>query len=51
VRITDDAAQAASAAERQAMRLAFRQSCRYEVDFFDAPRVHAAPQSVPEPVR
>lgn len=51
VRITDDAAQAASEVERQAMRLAFRQSCRYEVDFFDAPRVHAEQQSVPEPVR
>ncbi|MFF1383097.1 bifunctional hydroxymethylpyrimidine kinase/phosphomethylpyrimidine kinase [Arthrobacter sp. NPDC058288] len=51
VRIADDAARAASAAERRAMRLAFRQSCRYEVEFFDAPRLHAAPQSDPKPVR
>jgi hydroxymethylpyrimidine/phosphomethylpyrimidine kinase len=43
VRIADDAARAASGAEREAMRLVFRQSCRYEVDFFDAPRVHAGP--------
>ena len=50
VRITDDAARAASAAERQAMTLAFKQSCRYEVDFFDAPRVHAEPDTAPEPV-
>ena len=27
--------------ERDAMTLAFRQSARYEVDFFDAPRLHA----------
>ncbi|WLQ06348.1 bifunctional hydroxymethylpyrimidine kinase/phosphomethylpyrimidine kinase [Arthrobacter oryzae] len=50
VRIADAAARAASEAERQAMRTAFRQSCRYEVDFFDAPRLHAAPQRVPQPV-
>ena len=50
VRITDDAALAASETERQAMRTAFRQSCRYEVEFFDAPRLHAAPESVPMPV-
>ncbi|WP_307047589.1 bifunctional hydroxymethylpyrimidine kinase/phosphomethylpyrimidine kinase [Arthrobacter oryzae] len=50
VRITDDAARAASEAERQAMRLVFRQSCRYEVEFFDAPRLHAGPESVPKPV-
>jgi hydroxymethylpyrimidine/phosphomethylpyrimidine kinase len=50
VRITDDAARAASETERQAMRLAFRQSCRYEVEFFDAPRLHAAPESLPKPV-
>lgn len=41
IRFTDDAAVAASEAERKAMTLAFRQSSRYEVDFFDAPRIHA----------
>lgn len=50
VRITDVAARTASETERHAMRVAFRQSCRYEVDFFDAPRLHAEPQSVPKPV-
>lgn len=38
---TDAAARAASPSERDAMILAFRQSARYEVDFFDAPRLHA----------
>ncbi|BCW71678.1 bifunctional hydroxymethylpyrimidine kinase/phosphomethylpyrimidine kinase [Arthrobacter sp. NicSoilB8] len=38
---TDAAARRASASEREAMALAFRQSSRYEVDFFDAPRLHA----------
>ena len=37
----DAAARAGSEAQRQAMTLAFRQSARYEVDFFDAPRLHA----------
>ena len=41
VAYTDAAARAASEAERDAMTLAFRQSARYEVDFFDAPRLHA----------
>ncbi|MGP4032229.1 bifunctional hydroxymethylpyrimidine kinase/phosphomethylpyrimidine kinase [Pseudarthrobacter sp. 1C304] len=41
VAYADAAARAASAGERDAMALAFRQSCRYEVDFFDAPRLHA----------
>lgn len=41
VAYTDAAARAASAGERDAMTLAFRQSARYEVDFFDAPRLHA----------
>jgi hydroxymethylpyrimidine/phosphomethylpyrimidine kinase len=50
VRIADAAARAASETERQAMRLAFRQSCRYEVEFFDAPRLHAEPESLPKPV-
>ena len=38
---TDAAARRASDSEREAMALAFRQSSRYEVDFFDAPRLHA----------
>ncbi|MFF2246860.1 bifunctional hydroxymethylpyrimidine kinase/phosphomethylpyrimidine kinase [Arthrobacter sp. NPDC058130] len=38
---TDTAARQASGSEREAMALAFRQSSRYEVDFFDAPRLHA----------
>lgn len=41
VAYADAAARAASAGERDAMALAFRHSCRYEVDFFDAPRLHA----------
>ncbi|KUM32857.1 bifunctional hydroxymethylpyrimidine kinase/phosphomethylpyrimidine kinase [Arthrobacter sp. EPSL27] len=41
VAYADAAARASSAGERDAMVLAFRQSCRYEVDFFDAPRLHA----------
>lgn len=41
VAYTDAAARAASTGERDAMTLAFRQSARYEVDFFDAPRLHA----------
>ncbi|WP_427131028.1 bifunctional hydroxymethylpyrimidine kinase/phosphomethylpyrimidine kinase [Pseudarthrobacter sp. S9] len=38
---TDTAARLASGSERDAMALAFRQSSRYEVEFFDAPRLHA----------
>ncbi len=38
---TDAAARAASKGERDAMTLAFLQSARYEVEFFDAPRLHA----------
>ena len=38
---TKRAALAGSEAERQAMAVAFRQSSRYEVEFFDAPRLHA----------
>ncbi|MBT2513568.1 bifunctional hydroxymethylpyrimidine kinase/phosphomethylpyrimidine kinase [Arthrobacter sp. ISL-30] len=41
VRLTDAAAMNASPAERTSMVEAFRQSCRYEVEFFDAPRLHA----------
>lgn len=38
---TDNAARGASEADRNAMALAFRQSSRYEVEFFDAPRLYA----------
>jgi hydroxymethylpyrimidine/phosphomethylpyrimidine kinase len=38
---TDTAARRASESEREAMAVAFRQSSRYEVDFFDAPRLYA----------
>lgn len=41
VAIMDAAAAAETAAGRQRMRTAFEQSCRYELDFFDAPRVYA----------
>ncbi len=41
IAVTDRAARAGSAAERDAMVSAFRQSARYEIDFFDAPRLHA----------
>ncbi|MDQ0849878.1 thiaminase [Arthrobacter sp. B3I9] len=41
IEIADLAARRASAGERGAMALSFRQSARYEVDFFDAPRLHA----------
>jgi hydroxymethylpyrimidine/phosphomethylpyrimidine kinase len=41
IAFTDAAARQASESERKAMALAFRQSARYEVDFFDAPRLHA----------
>ncbi|HET6242691.1 MAG TPA: bifunctional hydroxymethylpyrimidine kinase/phosphomethylpyrimidine kinase [Arthrobacter sp.] len=41
IAFTDGAARLASESERKAMELAFRQSSRYEVDFFDAPRLHA----------
>ncbi|SCB96757.1 hydroxymethylpyrimidine/phosphomethylpyrimidine kinase [Pseudarthrobacter enclensis] len=39
--LVDAAAQAAGETERAAMAEAFRQSCRLEVEFFDAPRLHA----------
>jgi hydroxymethylpyrimidine/phosphomethylpyrimidine kinase len=38
---TERAAMAGSEAERRAMALAFGQSSRYEVEFFDAPRLHS----------
>ncbi|QCB97320.1 bifunctional hydroxymethylpyrimidine kinase/phosphomethylpyrimidine kinase [Arthrobacter sp. PAMC25564] len=41
IAFTDAAARSASESERNAMVLAFRQSARYEVDFFDAPRLHS----------
>ncbi|HET8879712.1 MAG TPA: bifunctional hydroxymethylpyrimidine kinase/phosphomethylpyrimidine kinase [Arthrobacter sp.] len=41
IRYTDAAAHRGSAAERGAMAEAFSHSVRYEVDFFDAPRLHA----------
>jgi hydroxymethylpyrimidine/phosphomethylpyrimidine kinase len=37
----DEAGRKASAADQQAMSTAFKQSCRLEVDFFDAPRLHS----------
>ena len=40
IRYTDAAGRRASDAERNAMAAAFRHSVRYEVDFFDAPRLH-----------
>jgi hydroxymethylpyrimidine/phosphomethylpyrimidine kinase len=41
IALADQAGQRASEDERAAMVLAFRQSCRFEVEFFDAPRLHA----------
>jgi hydroxymethylpyrimidine/phosphomethylpyrimidine kinase len=41
IEIADDAGRAASAGEREAMVTAFRHSCRYEVEFFDAPSRHS----------
>ncbi|MFJ5976531.1 bifunctional hydroxymethylpyrimidine kinase/phosphomethylpyrimidine kinase [Pseudarthrobacter oxydans] len=41
VAIVDGAGRSASAGDRDAMVAAFRQSCRLEVDFFDAPRLHS----------
>ena len=41
IRYTDAAARSGSEAERSAMAVAFRHSSRYEVEFFDAPRLHA----------
>lgn len=41
ISIADTAARAASTVERDAMRTAFRQSAQYELEFFDAPRIHA----------
>ncbi|HJV97958.1 MAG TPA: bifunctional hydroxymethylpyrimidine kinase/phosphomethylpyrimidine kinase [Arthrobacter sp.] len=41
IALADDAGRRGSEDERAAMVVAFRQSCRFEVDFFDAPRLHA----------
>lgn len=41
VAIVDEAGRNASEADRAAMATAFRQSCRLEVEFFDAPRLHS----------
>lgn len=41
VAFVDHAGRTASAADRAAMVTAFKQSCRLEVDFFDAPRLHS----------
>lgn len=41
IAIVDGSARSASDAERAAMVTAFKQSCRLEVDFFDAPRLHS----------
>jgi len=41
IEIADDAGRSASAGEREAMITAFRESCRYEVEFFDAPSRHS----------
>ncbi|MET1089471.1 MAG: bifunctional hydroxymethylpyrimidine kinase/phosphomethylpyrimidine kinase [Arthrobacter sp.] len=41
IAIVDEAGRKASAADRETMITVFKQSCRLEVDFFDAPRLHA----------
>lgn len=41
VAIVDEAGRSASAGDRAAMITAFRQSCRLELEFFDAPRLHS----------
>ncbi|TPV53597.1 bifunctional hydroxymethylpyrimidine kinase/phosphomethylpyrimidine kinase [Pseudarthrobacter phenanthrenivorans] len=41
IAVVDRAGLTASDAERAAMVTAFKQSCRLEVEFFDAPRLHA----------
>ncbi|WP_240685133.1 bifunctional hydroxymethylpyrimidine kinase/phosphomethylpyrimidine kinase [Arthrobacter nitrophenolicus] len=41
IAIVDAAGRGGSDGERTAMVTAFKQSCRLEVDFFDAPRLHA----------
>lgn len=41
IAMADDAGRRGSEDERAAMMAAFAQSCRFEVEFFDAPRLHA----------
>lgn len=41
IAMADDAGRRGSGDERAAMVAAFGQSCRFEVEFFDAPRLHA----------
>jgi hydroxymethylpyrimidine/phosphomethylpyrimidine kinase len=41
IAIVDRAGRTASESEQAAMVTAFKQSCRLEVDFFDAPRLHS----------
>jgi hydroxymethylpyrimidine/phosphomethylpyrimidine kinase len=41
IALADEAGTKASADEQGAMLQAFRHSCRFEVEFFDAPRLHA----------
>jgi hydroxymethylpyrimidine/phosphomethylpyrimidine kinase len=41
IALADDAGRRGSEDERAAMVVAFKQSCQLEVDFFDAPRLHA----------
>jgi hydroxymethylpyrimidine/phosphomethylpyrimidine kinase len=41
IALADEAGRRGSADERAAMVVAFKQSCQLEVDFFDAPRLHA----------
>jgi hydroxymethylpyrimidine/phosphomethylpyrimidine kinase len=41
IALADDAGRRGSDDERAAMMVAFKQSCRFEIDFFDAPRLHA----------
>ncbi len=41
IALADEAGRRGSEEERAAMLTAFRQSCRFEVEFFDAPRLHA----------
>ncbi len=41
IALADEAGRRASEDERAGMVVAFSQSCRFEVDFFDAPRLHS----------
>ncbi len=50
IAITDAAARNASPAGRERMRRAFAESAKYELAFFDAPRLHAEKHSSAAPV-